>query len=127
MTGKTTTEITSDPLSLTRAFAAEWGQTVVLKHGYTVASDGTKAVIAVDAPVSLATAGTGDVLAGTIGAFLAQGLSPLDAAALAIYTGCAAARSVEERTGILGLVASDLPLAIASELAKLERGGKAQS
>lgn len=127
LTGKTSAEITSDPLSLVRAYAAEWGQTVVLKYGFTVASDGNKAVIASDAPVSLATGGSGDVLAGTIGAFLAQGLTTMDAAALAIYAGCAAARSVEERTGTLGLVASDLPLAIASELAKLERGGKAQS
>ncbi len=127
LTGKLTEEITEDPLNHVRAFAAEWGQTVVLKYGYTVASDGTTAVIAADAPSSLATAGSGDVLAGTISAFLAQGLAPLDAAALAIYAGCAAARRVEDRTGTLGLVASDLPLAIAAELAVLERGGKAES
>ncbi len=127
LTGKAADEITEDPLSLARSYAAEWGQTVVLKYGYTVASDGAKSVIAADAPLSLATGGSGDVLAGTIGAFLAQGLAPLDAAALAIYVGCAAARNVEERTGVLGLVASDLPLAIAAELAELERIGKVQS
>ena len=127
LTGKPAEEIIDDPLNLARAFAAEWGQTVVLKFGYSVASDGSKAVIAADAPTSLATAGAGDVMAGTIGAFLAQGLAPLDAAALTLFAGSAAARRVEERTGTLGLVASDLPLAIAAELAALERGGKAES
>jgi hydroxyethylthiazole kinase-like uncharacterized protein yjeF len=127
LTGKSAGEITEDPLPLAREFAAAWGQTVVLKYGYTVATDGTRAVIAADAPLSLATGGTGDVFAGTIGAFLAQGMAPLDAAALAIYAGSAAARRVEERTGTLGLVASDLPGAIAAELATLERFGKAAS
>lgn len=127
LTGKSPGEITDDPLSLARAFAAEWGQTVVLKYGFTVATDGKKAVIAADAPLSLATGGTGDVLAGVVGGLLAQGVAPLDAAALGIYAGGAAARRIEERTGTLGLVASDLPLAIAEELASLERIGKANA
>jgi len=121
LTGRSMEEISADPLGTATAAASDWNQIVVLKYGYTVATNGDGAMIANDAPRSLATAGSGDILAGTIGAFLAQGLAPLDAAALAIYVGCAAARRVEATTGTLGLVASDLPLAIAMELAELER------
>jgi NAD(P)H-hydrate epimerase len=116
-----TAEVTADPIKIAKDAATRWGQTVVLKYGYSVATDGTTALVADDAPPSLATAGTGDVFAGTIGGFLAQGLAPLDAAGLALFVGPRAARMVEQRTGTLGLVASDLPLAIAEVLADLER------
>jgi ADP-dependent NAD(P)H-hydrate dehydratase / NAD(P)H-hydrate epimerase len=119
--GKASEEIRADPLATVREAAAAWGQTVVFKFGYTAVSDGTRTLVAEDAPPSLATAGAGDVLAGSIGAFLAQGLAPLDAGALAIHVGMRAARRVEERYGTLGLVAGDLPAAIAEELAALER------
>ncbi|HEY7035894.1 MAG TPA: NAD(P)H-hydrate dehydratase, partial [Thermomicrobiales bacterium] len=112
--------VIADPIAVAKDAATRWGQTVVLKYGYTVATDGTRALVADDAPVSLATAGSGDVFAGTIGAFLAQGLAPLDAAGLALFAGPRAARIVEQRTGTLGLVASDLPMAIAEVLADLE-------
>ncbi len=119
--GKESAEAIADPVATVRDAAKAWGQTVVLKYGYTAVSDGERTLVAEDAPVSLATAGAGDVLAGTIGAFLAQGLAPIDAGASAVYVGMRAARRVEERVGTLGLVASDLPLAIAEELAALER------
>jgi NAD(P)H-hydrate repair Nnr-like enzyme with NAD(P)H-hydrate dehydratase domain len=118
--GSETADVLADPIRVAKDAAARWRQTVVLKHGYTVATDGVSAVVADDAPPSLATAGSGDVFAGTIGAFLAQGLPPLDAAGLALFVGPRAARLVEERTGTLGLVASDLPFAIAEVLAYLE-------
>ncbi len=118
--GTNADEVVSDPVGVVRAAANDWQQVVVLKYGYTAASDGERTVVAADAPLSLASAGTGDVFAGTIGAFLAQGVAPLEAAALAIYVGGRAARRVERTTGTLGLVASDLPLAIAQELAILE-------
>jgi ADP-dependent NAD(P)H-hydrate dehydratase / NAD(P)H-hydrate epimerase len=119
-----TDEVIADPLATAKEAASLWNQVVVFKYGYSVATDGTSAIVADDAPSSLATAGSGDVLAGTIGAFLAQGLSPLDAAGLALYVGPRAARRVEARTGTLGLVASDLPLAIAEELAVLENASQ---
>lgn len=116
----TADRIIDDPVATVRAAAKAWNQTVVLKYGYTVASDGDRVIAADDAPVSLATAGTGDVFSGTIGAFLAQGVEPLAAAGLAIFVGSRAARRLEQRTGPLGLIASDLPLAIAEELAALD-------
>ena len=64
---------------------------------------------------ALATGGTGDVLAGTIGSLLAQGLAPFAAARLGVYLHGLAGDAGRERFGDAGLLASDLPdgLAIA--------------
>jgi len=121
--GKDSDEIVADPLKTVREAAKAWGQTVVFKYGYTAVSDGERTLVADDAPMSLATAGAGDVLAGSIGALLAQGLAPMDAAALAVWSGIVAARRLEERFGTLGVIAGDLPAAIAEVMAGLEREG----
>jgi NAD(P)H-hydrate epimerase len=123
LTGREVEEITSDPVKAAQDAAATWGQTVVLKGTTTVIATAEGAVTTVEMPLSLATAGSGDVLCGSIGAFLAQGLSGPDAASLAAFAGSRAATRLAERVGTLGLVASDLPLAIAEELAALERVG----
>lgn len=114
-------EILEDPTSAVQQAAERWNQFVVLKYGPVAASDGESVLTIDDAPTSLATAGSGDVFAGMIGAFLAQGLEPLDAIGLAMYVGTRAARSLERRTGSLGLIASDLPAAFAGALAELEQ------
>ena len=123
LTGSGAEEITSDPVSAARNAAAKWGQTVVLKGTTTVIATADGAVTEVEMPLSLATAGSGDVLCGSIGAFLAQGLSGPDAASLAAFVGSRAASRLAQRIGTLGVVASDMPLAIAEELGNLERMG----
>ena len=94
--------------------AAAWQQVVVLKGARTViaAPDGEVAVAPFENP-ALATGGTGDVLAGTIGALLAQGLTPFAAARLGVYLHGSAGDIVRERFGDAGLLASDLPDALA--------------
>lgn len=119
LTGREATEILEDPQAVAAEYAKTWGQTVVIKAGYSVASNGTETIVADDAPPSLATAGTGDVFAGMIGAFLAQGLAPLDAAGLAFYVGAQAARTAEAIFGELGVIATDLPDVLATELRQL--------
>ena len=57
---------------------------------------------------ALATAGSGDVLAGIIGSLLAQGLTPFDAAALGVYLHARAGADVSAELGDAGLIASDL-------------------
>lgn len=123
LTGQEAEEITADPVAAARDAAGKWGQTVVLKGTRTVIATADGAVTIVEMPLSLATAGSGDVLCGSIGAFLAQGLSGPDAASLAAFVGSRAASRLGERFGTLGVVASDMPLAIAEELAALERVG----
>lgn len=96
-----------------RDAAATWGQVVVLKGARTVIAepDGTVSVAPFENP-ALASGGTGDVLAGIIGALLAQGLRTADAACLGVYLHGMAGEAVRERLGDAGLLASDLPDAI---------------
>jgi hydroxyethylthiazole kinase-like uncharacterized protein yjeF len=97
-----------------RDAAETWRQVVVLKGARTVIAspDGGVAVAPFENP-ALATGGTGDVLAGAIGALLAQGLPPFDAARLGVYLHGLAGETVRERLGDAGLLASDLPDPIA--------------
>jgi len=127
LAGIETSAVAADPMAHAVGLARRAGQTVILKLGHSVVTDGETVLIAPSATPALASAGTGDVLAGTVAAFLAQGLSPLDAAGLAVYVGSMAADAVVARVGTLGLVASDLPLAIAVALADLERDGAGES
>jgi ADP-dependent NAD(P)H-hydrate dehydratase / NAD(P)H-hydrate epimerase len=81
----------------------------VMKGAPTVvaAPDGRVSVNPTGTP-ALATAGTGDVLAGVLVALLAQGLAPFDAARLAAFVhGRAGERAGDER-GVPGAIASDL-------------------
>ncbi len=70
-----------------------------------IAEPGGRAVINVHASPALATAGSGDVLAGLIGGLLAQGVTPLAAASAAAWLHGDCARSF----GGPGLIAEDLP------------------
>jgi hydroxyethylthiazole kinase-like uncharacterized protein yjeF len=65
---------------------------------------------------ALATGGSGDVLAGTIGALLAQGLSAIDAARAGVFVHGAAGDQLTEVHGARGVLSSDLPAAIAAAI-----------
>jgi hydroxyethylthiazole kinase-like uncharacterized protein yjeF len=114
-----------------RDAAQAWGQVVVLKGARTViaAPDGPTAVAPFENP-ALASGGTGDVLAGVIGSLLAQGLGPFDAARSGVYLHGLAGDTVRERLGDAGLLASDLPDAVAiarrrlAGIAERSRSGK---
>lgn len=94
-----------DKVERARQAAARSGATMLLKGPNTViASPDGRAVINVHAPASLATAGSGDVLAGIAGALLAQNLSPLAAAAAAAWLHGESAF----RFGRRGLIAEDV-------------------
>ena len=88
-----------------RAAAARSGCIMVLKGADTVvaAPDG-RAILSDLAPATLATAGSGDVLAGAVAGLLGLGLAPLPAAAMAVWLHGQAARGFG-----LGLIAEDLP------------------
>jgi NAD(P)H-hydrate epimerase len=102
-----------DRLEASRELARRVGAFVLLKGPATVvAAPSGEALIAAAGSSRLSTAGTGDVLSGMLGAFLARGLEPLRAAGLAAHVhGRAAQIGFAE-----GLEASDLPLLVASVL-----------
>ncbi|MGO9581241.1 MAG: NAD(P)H-hydrate dehydratase [Acidimicrobiales bacterium] len=104
-----------DRIAAARSLASRLGAIVLLKGSTTVvaAPDG-EAFLVTSGSSRLATAGTGDVLSGVVGAFLARGLDPLRAAALAAHVhGRAAGLGFAE-----GLVAGDLPVLVATVLSR---------
>lgn len=98
-----------DRLAVARQCAHDWNLTVILKGACTLiaAPDGRLRVNWPGNP-ALASAGTGDVLAGCVGGLLAQGMHPFDAASTAVYLHSRAGLLVSERIGDAGLLASDL-------------------
>ena len=108
--GKGSDEIGAHRLACAREAAEEGGCVVVLKGDDTIvaAPGGPVAVNVVSAP-ALATAGTGDVLAGTIGALLARGLEPFEAACAGVWANTNAGVAAAERVGAAeSVIASDV-------------------
>jgi len=100
-----------------------WGQVVVLKGANTVvaAPDGELLRSDVASP-ALATAGSGDVLAGVIGAFLAAGLPPFVAAGCGVAVHGSAGLLAEGRIGRAGVMARDIATLVPEAIEQL-RGG----
>ncbi|MFY9468719.1 MAG: NAD(P)H-hydrate dehydratase [Solirubrobacterales bacterium] len=93
------------------------GAVVVLKGSDTiVAAPGRAPLINTLRAPGLATAGTGDVLAGILGAYLAKGLDPHTAAAAAIYAHALAGREASERRGADHMIAGDVVEALPAVL-----------
>ncbi|NBN78012.1 NAD(P)H-hydrate dehydratase [Microvirga tunisiensis] len=107
-----------DRLAAARAAAREAGAVVVLKGPDTViaAPDG-RAFVNANAPAALATAGSGDVLAGLAAGLLAQAVAPFEAAAMAVHVHGAAGALAGA-----GMTAEDLLPAVPRALARLAAG-----
>jgi len=114
ITGRRIDEIEADRLGVARDLAIRTKAVVVLKGARTLvaAPDGT-VYVNPTATGALATAGSGDVLTGLIGALLAQGMAPVAAACAGVFIHGAAGEAVGARLGS-GLMAGDLPDAIAA-------------
>ena len=78
-------QVGPDRLGAARRLADDLGVAVLLKGDATVVVSGDRARVGRTGSPLLATAGSGDVLAGAIGALLAQGLDLLDAASVAVH------------------------------------------
>ena len=105
----TAREIQQDRVGAAQALAARFDATVVLKGcGSVVAApDGRYGICPLGNP-GMASAGTGDVLAGVIGALVAQRLDPWTAAAAGVVAHAAAGDLAARHNGERGLIASDI-------------------
>jgi NAD(P)H-hydrate epimerase len=108
-----TSAVQADRVAAVQRLADRSGQLVVLKGHRTLVCDGQRLFENKSGNPGMATGGSGDVLAGLMGALLAQGMEPFDAACLAVDLHGRAGDLVASRLSQAGLCAEDLPLAIA--------------
>lgn len=109
LTGLTIDEIQKRRKDIAHEFAEKWRLVVVLKGANTIiASPAGEMMISPFANPLLATAGTGDVLAGIIAGMMAQGLQAFAAACVGVYIHGLAAEYLKEEFGNTGMLASDL-------------------
>jgi NAD(P)H-hydrate epimerase len=120
LTGLSISEIQDDRVGVATKCAQEWGHVVLLKGAHTVvaAPDG-RVVLAPFANAGLATAGTGDVLAGVIVALRAQGVGPFEATAAGAYLHGLAGELARAEKGVAGMAAGDLPGRIPAALQRM--------
>jgi NAD(P)H-hydrate epimerase len=96
-------------LACVRRAASQAGAVVVLKGDDTlVAEPGGRVGVSRGGAPALATAGTGDVLSGVIGALLAKRMDPFHAACAGVFVHAAAGRLAAQRIGPEGVIASDV-------------------
>jgi NAD(P)H-hydrate epimerase len=118
-------EVQADRSGVARKSALEWRKTVVLKGAYTVvATPDNQIKISPFANPGLASAGTGDVLAGVLAGLAAQGLTLAEAAACGVYLHGRAGEIIREKLGDTGMVASDLLPVLPLVIKQLKESGR---
>jgi ADP-dependent NAD(P)H-hydrate dehydratase / NAD(P)H-hydrate epimerase len=123
LVGASTPDVQARRLDLARETATKFGITLVLKGTQTVVAgpDGRASLNSTGNP-ALASGGTGDVLTGLIGGFLAQGMASWDAARLGVYLHGLAADFWVSRHGSRGMIAGDLLAILPQTLAEFSQG-----
>jgi len=119
--GLSVEEIQSNREKCAKAFAKEYGVTLLLKGKDTVITDGEKVFVNPTGSSALAKGGSGDVLTGMICAFLAQGCNSIDAAAIAAYCHGMAGERLAKVYSEYGVLPSELPTEAAKYLCELEK------
>lgn len=109
LTGVSTNAVSARRLDMALEHAVRWNKTVILKGAHSVVAhpDGS-AILSAYANPGLATAGSGDVLAGIITGLVAQGVSPALSAEVGVYIHGSAGERVCNKIGNTGMIASDL-------------------
>ena len=118
--GITTNDVQSDRIAAALEASKRFNCVTVLKGARTLIADNSGRVYVNPTGNSgLATAGTGDVLAGTIGGLISQGLRPVDAAVCGAYVHGLAGDIAAAKIGSAGMLAGDVLRSIPSALAEL--------
>jgi NAD(P)H-hydrate epimerase len=108
-----------------RRAASESGAIVVLKGDDTLVAEPSGRVgVSRGGASALATAGTGDVLSGVIGAYLAKGMEPFAAACAGVLVHATAGRVCASEIGTEGVIASDVIAALPRALRQARGAGE---
>ncbi|HET6832127.1 MAG TPA: NAD(P)H-hydrate dehydratase [Solirubrobacterales bacterium] len=116
--GCSSEEIGARRLARARSASEESGAVVVLKGDDTIIVDGDRVAVNALSSPALATAGTGDVLSGTIAALIARGCEPFAAACTGVYAHARAGRIAADRLGAESVIAGDVVEALPGGLAR---------
>ena len=101
-------EVSADRYTAVKNLQGKYGGVCVLKGAGSLVADQFGTFVDVTGNPGMASGGMGDVLSGMIGALLAQGLSNIEAAKLAVYVHGEAADRLASECGERGMLASDL-------------------
>jgi NAD(P)H-hydrate epimerase len=108
LSGLPIAELTADMPQHALLYAKNSGTVLVMKDARTVISDGERLFLNPYGNSGMATGGSGDVLAGVIASFAAQGASPTDAARLGVLAHALAGDAAAATYGNRGMIASDI-------------------
>jgi NAD(P)H-hydrate epimerase len=118
--GVTAKEVQIDREGIARRMAAQWNVVLLLKGAFTVVAEpGGRVMVLPFANPALATAGSGDVLAGAVVGLQAQGMGPFEAAVAGAYLHGLAGELAAAELGATGVVAGDLPQQLPLALKRL--------
>lgn len=108
--GKSVAEIIANPVKTAEEFASKYGVTVVLKTANTVVCNPKASGIYINTTGNsgLSKGGSGDLLAGIMVSFAAQGMLPFDAAVCAVFLHGLAADAVARNSSMTGMLPSDV-------------------
>jgi NAD(P)H-hydrate epimerase len=124
LTGLSIADVQADRIGFAMKFADAWGHVIVLKGAHTViAAPAQRGVVLPFSNPAMATAGTGDVLAGCIVGLMAQGASAFDAAVCGAYLHGRAGDAWRIAHGDAGLLAGDLLPLLPDQIHALKRAG----
>ncbi len=117
---KQVAEIQENRIEISKSFAREMHSILVLKGANTVVTDGYEVFVNTTGNPGMAMGGSGDMLSGIIGAFIAQGLSPFDAAKAAVYLHGLSGDMAAKLYGEKGMLVSDMTEQLGALMSKLE-------
>jgi NAD(P)H-hydrate epimerase len=122
LSGRSITEIVADPIESARRFAQENGVILVLKGAPTVVAEpGGNVLVNPTGNAGLATGGSGDVLSGVIGTFLAQRIEPWWAAGCGVFLHGWSADRLAARSGLRAIRPLEVVAALGEAWSALEK------